>query len=209
MSGRVRVMVVDDHPMVAEGIEAILATCDHIEVVATLGSGPEAIMALDEFAPDVVLMDLDMPGRSGLSATEIILERRPETRVLVLSMRGEAEQVGTALRHGASGCVLSDVPTDEIRTAIDAVMRGERYLPAAAAAPPPVDGLKPLTRRERTVLLLLAEGRDSRDIAGALAVSPRTVETHRRNIMRKLGLRSPGDLARYVAEHRVLERAGG
>jgi len=120
-----RVLIVDDHPMVAEGIEAILETYDDISVVASLSTGRDAIDQLEALAPDVVLLDLNMPGISGLSATEIMLERRPETRILILSMHDSPEYISSALSHGARGYVLKDVPTDEIKIAIDAVMQGD------------------------------------------------------------------------------------
>ena len=134
MNPPTRVMVVDDHPMVAEGIEAILETYDDIEVIATLGNGREAVDRVAELAPDVVLLDLNMPEVNGLTATEIILERRPETRVLILSMHDSPEYISSALHHGALGYILKDVPTEEIKRAIDAVLEGERYLCTGAHA---------------------------------------------------------------------------
>lgn len=128
MTQKTRVVVVDDHPMVAEGIEAILESYDDIDVVATLSDGQAMIDQLTELRPDVILMDLNMPGLGGLSATEMILERAPETRILILSMHDSPEYITTALSHGARGYVLKDVPTDEIKTAVDAVIAGERYL---------------------------------------------------------------------------------
>ena len=106
--------------MVAEGIQSILESYDEIEVVGTLGSGQAAVDHAAELAPDVILMDLNMPGLGGLSATELILERLPETRILILSMHDSPEYISTALSHGAKGYVLKDVPTDEIKEAIDA-----------------------------------------------------------------------------------------
>ena len=130
-----RVVVVDDHPMVAEGIEAILESYDDIDVIATLSDGQSMIDQLDSLSPDVILMDLNMPGLGGLSATEMILERRPATRILILSMHDSPEYISTALSHGARGYVLKDVPTDEIKRAIDVVMGGAQYLcPGAEGA---------------------------------------------------------------------------
>ena len=119
-----RVLIVDDHPMVAEGIQSILESYDDIAVVGTLGGGQEAVDQVDALAPDVILMDLNMPGLGGLSATEMILERRPQTRILILTMHDSPEYISTALSHGARGYVLKDVPTDEIKQAIDTVMAG-------------------------------------------------------------------------------------
>ena len=211
MTTRTRVMIVDDHPMVAEGIEAILETYDDIEVIATLGNGREAIDRVASLAPDVALLDLNMPEVNGLTTTEIILERRPETRVLILSMHDSPEYISTALNHGASGYILKDVPTDEIKRAIDKVMAGERYLCTGAHAslePRITDGRVPLTSREQTILLELAQGKSNRDVAEALDISVRTVETHRKNIKRKLGISSTAGLTRYALEHGVLQGTG-
>lgn len=211
MTVPVRVLIVDDHPMVAEGVEAILETYEDLCVVGTLGNGQDAVDRVNDLAPDVILMDLNMPGVTGLSATELILERRPNTRILILSMHDSAEYISTALSHGAMGYVLKDVPTDEIKIAIDAVMRGERYLCTganASLAPKTADGREPLTTREQTILLELAQGKSNKDVALALDISVRTVETHRKNIKRKLGISSTAGLTRYALEHGVLQGTG-
>lgn len=211
MTERTRVVVVDDHPMVAEGIEAILEGYDDIDVLATLSGGQALIDQLETLAPDVVLMDLNMPGLNGLSATEIVLERRPETRVLVLSMHDTPEYISTALGHGAKGYVLKDVPTEEIKNAIDAVMRGEQYLctgAEGALTPTEGDAREQLTNREQTILLELAQGKSNKEVALALDISVRTVETHRKNIKRKLGISSTAGLTRYALEHGVLQGTG-
>ncbi|WP_136442712.1 response regulator transcription factor [Pacificoceanicola onchidii] len=205
-----RVVVVDDHPMVAEGIQALLDSYDDIEVLATLSDGQQIIDQLEDLSPDVILMDLNMPGLGGLSATEMILERRPDTRILVLSMHDTPEYISTALSHGARGYVLKDVPTDEIKKAIDVVMAGERYLCTGAegALAPPDNGREPLTNREQSVLLQLAQGKSNKEVALVLDISVRTVETHRKNIKRKLGISSTAGLTRYALEHGVLQGTG-
>ncbi|EEX14014.1 transcriptional regulatory protein DegU [Citreicella sp. SE45] len=211
MTRPTRVAIVDDHPLVAEGIEAILESYDDIEVTATLSNGQEMIDRLEALAPDVILMDLNMPGLSGLSATEMILERRPETRILVLSMHDTPEYISTALGHGAMGYVLKDVPTDEVKRAIDAVMAGERYLCTGAEGalrPVMTGGREQLTNREQMVLLQLAQGKSNKEVAQALDISVRTVETHRKNIKRKLGISSTAGLTRYALEHGVLQGTG-
>ena len=211
MTPPIRVAIVDDHPMVAEGIEAILECYDDISVVATLSDGKEIIDRIDDLSPDVILMDLNMPGLSGLSATEMLLERRPETRILILSMHDSPEYISTALSHGAKGYVLKDVPTEEIKHAIDAVMSGQRYLCTGAQGslePPASDTREQLTNREQTILLQLAQGMSNKDVANALDISVRTVETHRKNIKRKLGISSTAGLTRYALEHGVLQGTG-
>ena len=211
MSERTGVVVVDDHPMVAEGIEAILDSYDDIDVLATLSNGQSLIDQLETLSPDVVLMDLNMPGLNGLSATEIVLERRPETRVLILSMHDTPEYISTALGHGAKGYVLKDVPTEEIKNAIDAVMRGEQYLCTGAegALAPDVHGAREqLTNREQTILLELAQGKSNKEVAITLDISVRTVETHRKNIKRKLGISSTDGLTRSALAHGVMQGPG-
>ncbi len=204
----IRILIVDDHPMVTEGIQAILETYDDISVVGTLGNGQDAVNRVNELQPDVILLDLNMPGLSGLNATEMILEERPDTRILILSMHDSPEYISTALSHGAKGYILKDVPTDEIRTAIDTVMRGEEYLCTGAKGslqPKISDGRETLTSREQTILLELAQGHSNKEVANSLNISVRTVETHRNNIKRKLGISSTAGLTRYALEHGVLQ----
>ncbi|MEL6619945.1 MAG: response regulator transcription factor [Pseudomonadota bacterium] len=211
MTDPIRIMIVDDHPMVAQGIQSVLEDDEDITVVGTLGTGQAALDALNDLDPDVILMDLNMPEMGGLTATELVLEKRPGTRVLILSMHDSPEYITSALSHGAMGYVLKDVPTDEIRTAIDTVMRGERYLctgAEGAIAPKPGDGSTALTGREQTILLQLAQGLSNKEVANALDISVRTVETHRKNIKRKLGISSTAGLTRYAMEHGVLQGTG-
>jgi two-component system NarL family response regulator len=207
----IRVMVVDDHAMVAEGIEAILETYDDIDVIATVSNGKDAIVQADLLEPDVILLDLNMPGVTGLSATEMILERQPGMNIIILSMHDSPEYISTALSHGAKGYILKDVPTEEIKTAIDRVLVGEQYLCTGAKAslkPRISDGREPLTSREQTILLELAQGKSNREVAEGLEISIHTVETHRKNIKRKLGIHSTAGLTRYAMEHGVLQGTG-
>ena len=207
----IRVVIVDDHPMVTEGIEAILESYDDISVVGTLANGQDAVDQVADLAPDVMLLDLNMPGLSGLNAIEMILEVRPETRILILSMHDSSEYINTALSHGARGYILKDVPTDEIRTAIDAVIDGGEYLCTGAKGslqPKTTDGREHLTSREQTILLELAQGKSNKAVAAHLDISVRTVETHRNNIRRKLGISSTAGLTRYAMEHGVLQGTG-
>ncbi|QGX98204.1 DNA-binding response regulator [Roseovarius faecimaris] len=211
MTPKIRVAIVDDHPMVAEGIQSILESYDDVEVVATLSDGQQILDQVTALAPDVILLDLNMPGLGGLSTTEILLEQHPETRILILSMHDSPEYISSALSHGAMGYVLKDVPTDEIKTAIDRVMAGERYLcTGAKGSLEPFDdsNREQLTNREQTILLQLAQGKSNRDVAEALDISVRTVETHRKNIKRKLGISSTAGLTRYAMEHGVLQGTG-
>jgi DNA-binding NarL/FixJ family response regulator len=206
----IKVMIVDDHPMVAEGIQSILESYDDINVVGCLPNGRAAIDSVAELDPDVILMDLNMPEIGGLSATEILLERQPDTRIVILSMHDNPEYISSALSHGAMGYILKDVPTDEIKLAIDTVMRGERYLcTGAQGSLEPKDAAREsLTEREQTILLQLAQGKSNKEVALTLDISVRTVETHRKNIKRKLGISSTAGLTRYAMEHGVLQGTG-
>ncbi len=205
----VRVAIVDDHPMVADGIEAILESFDDLSVVGTYRNGREIIAAVPEVQPDVILLDLNMPEMGGLTACEILLENHPDLRILILSMHDSPEYISTALDHGAMGYVLKDVPTDAIKSAIDAVMAGERYLcTGAQGSLAPQTGGSHLTNREQTILLQLAQGKSNKEVAIALDISVRTVETHRKNIKKKLGISSTAGLTRYAMEHGVLQGTG-
>lgn len=211
MTSLIRVLIVDDHPMVAQGIQSVLEDHDRIDVVGTLHTGRAVLDRLDDLKPDVILMDLNMPEMGGLTATEMVLERRPGTRILVLSMHDNPEYISTALSHGAMGYVLKDVPTDEIAEAIETVIRGEKYLctgAEGAIAPKSGDAPSALTGREQTILLQLAQGLSNKEVANALDISVRTVETHRKNIKRKLGISSTAGLTRYAMEHGVLQGTG-
>lgn len=206
-----RVLIVDDHPMVAEGICALLETFDDIEVVGTLTNGEEAVEHAQSLSPDVILLDLNMPKMGGLTATEILLEQRPDTRVLILTMHDSSEYISAALDYGAVGYVLKDVPTEDLKDAIDTVMAGKTYLCSGAQRaiePKTQDGRAQLTEREQTVLLELAQGKSNKDVAQDLDISVRTVETHRKNIKRKLGISSTAGLTRYAMEHGVLQGSG-
>jgi two-component system NarL family response regulator len=211
MTQTLRIAIVDDHPMVAEGIQSILESYDDVEVVGTLTNGRAVIDQLETLNPDVILMDLNMPDLGGLSATEIILEMRPGTRIVILSMHDSPEYISSALNHGAMGYLLKDVPTDEIKLAIDTVMCGERYLCTGAqgSLTPKGGGVREtLTGREQTILLQLAQGQSNKEVAITLDISVRTVETHRKNIKRKLGISSTAGLTRYALEHGVLQGTG-
>ena len=211
MTDRIRVMIVDDHPMVARGIQSILETYNDILIVGISQNGQQAISQVETLQPDVILMDLNMPRLGGLSATEILLERFPNLRILVLSMHDNPQYISSALNHGAMGYVLKDVPTEEIKLAIDTVMRNERYLCTGAEGslnPTVNQSRETLTGREQTILLQLAQGKSNKEVANALQISVRTVETHRKNLKRKLGISSTAGLTRYALDYGVLQGTG-
>ncbi len=208
----IRIVIADDHPLVTEGIKGILESYDAIEVIATLSDGQEVVDQYSELAPDVVLMDLNMPRLSGLAATEILLEQDPDCKILILSMHDSPEYITTSLRNGAKGYILKDVPIDQILEAIEIVHNGGTFLCSGSAdklTPCEESGREPLTSREQTVLLQLASGKSNKQVAYDLDISVRTVETHRKNIKRKLGIATTAGLTRYALEHGVLQESVG
>ncbi|GLQ55277.1 response regulator [Devosia nitrariae] len=213
MSAPIRVLICDDHPLVLEGIRSVLETYAHIEVTAAVGSAEAALAESAKIAPDVVMMDINMPNLSGLDAIELFRERFPKARLLMLSMHDSREYISTAVMYGASGYILKDVSTDEIVAAIEAVAAGGTYFSSGVA-----DALlerrhrneaaMPLTTREQAVLLLLARGKSNKDVAADLDISVRTVETHRKNIKKKLGIATTAGLTRYVIDNGLMGTEG-
>lgn len=207
MSGRaIRVLVADDHMIVRTGIRHVLEGQAEFEVVGEAASGEEALELTPQLKPDVVLLDISMPGPSGLQVTERLRATSPGTRVLILSMYDNAEYVLESVRAGAHGYLLKDTAATELRDAVRTVCRGESYfsppvatrLTAAVRGEEPHPGLDQLTGREREVLLGIARGQTNKEIAGELGISHRTVETHRESLMRKLKLRSVAELTRFA-----------
>ena len=202
----IKVLICDDHPLVLEGIRAVVETFDHIRVVGTARSAHAALTLAEQENPDVVLMDINLPEVSGLDAIELFRERLPRTRLLMLSMHDSREYISTAVLYGASGYILKDVPPAEIISAIEAVAANGSYFSSGVTEALLQKGQKqnavvPLTTREQAVLLLVAQGRSNKDVAGELDISVRTVETHRKNIKKKLGIGTTAGLTRYVIDH--------
>jgi len=203
----IRVILADDHPLVTEGVKAVLETFDQIDLIASVTNGRDAVTAIERLGPDITLMDLNMPGMNGLTATELVLERDPAARIIILSMHDNPEYIATALRHGAKGYLLKDVPTEEIVEAIENVHAGETYLCTGidGTMQPTLDcDREPLTSREQIVLLRLARGLSNKEVGRELEISVRTVETHRKNIKRKLAIETTAGLTRYVLESGLL-----
>ena len=206
---KIKVMIADDHPLVSEGIQSCLDTYDHIDVVGIAKSGEDALVLANETAPDIVLMDINMPGINGLEATEIFREKFPSIKLLILSMHNTKEYISTAVMHGAKGYVLKDVPTREIVTAIESVNSGGKYFSSGISdllieAKRQERQMDSLTSREQSVLLSLANGKSNKEVARELDISVRTVETHRKNIKRKLGISSTAGLTRYAIENGII-----
>jgi two-component system nitrate/nitrite response regulator NarL len=205
----IKVLLVDDHPLVLEGIRAIIETYSHIEVVGATSSANEALQIACRANPDVVMLDINMPELNGLDAIELFKERYPQTRILMLSMHNSREYISTSVMYGAAGYVLKDVPPSEIIAAIEAVAAGGTYFSSGVSdvlmrVNEKTKNSGPLTTREQSVLLLVAEGKSSKDVARTLDISARTVETHRKNIKKKLGIATTAGLTRYAIESGIV-----
>ncbi|AXK40163.1 response regulator [Crenobacter cavernae] len=200
---RVRLVLVDDHPLVRDGLRARLDAVPHIDVVGEAGSGAEALALADAVHPDLMLVDIGMKGMNGIQLTAELRTQHPGLMVVILSMYDNAEYVTSAIRAGARGYVLKDAPSHEIIAAIEAAMAGGSYYSAAVThtlIAPPAAADDSLTEREREVLLLLAQGLSNKAIAQLLNISVRTAETHRLSIRRKLDIESAAGFVKYAME---------
>jgi DNA-binding NarL/FixJ family response regulator len=199
----VRVILADDHALVRAGLRALLERQGEVEIVGETGDGQEVVPLVAKLAPDVLLLDLAMPGLHGLEAAERLAQSHPGTRVLVVSTHTNEAFVTRALRAGAAGYLAKDAAPAELSRAVREVMAGRRYLGASVAhvaGTPAEHGhpLEQLTPRQREVLQLLAEGHNVKDIAWTLGVSIKTVETHRAHIMGRLDIRDLAGLVRWA-----------
>jgi DNA-binding NarL/FixJ family response regulator len=196
----IRVLVADDHAVVREGIRGVLGGEPGFLVVAEAATAADAIELAAAHQPDVVVLDITMPGGSGLGAVAGIAEAAPGAAVLMLSMHDNPEYVRESERAGAQGYLRKDSAAAELRQAVRAVHRGERYFTGTAETPERAGALAALTPRERDVLRGIARGRTNKEIAAELGIGSRTVETHRESLMRKLGIRTVAGLTRLALE---------
>jgi DNA-binding NarL/FixJ family response regulator len=204
----IRVIVADDHGVVREGIRHVLEGQPGFRVVAEAVDGDEVLRQVEAHQPDVVVLDVTMPGESGLKVAAKLRARFPDTRVLMLSMHEHAEYVAESVRAGAHGYLLKDTAPQELRDAIRAVHRGESYfsarvvgkLPGAPRRDSPGGSLALLTPRERDVLAGIAGGKTNKEIAAAFGISHRTVEAHRESLMRKVSVHTVAGLTRLALE---------
>ncbi len=209
----IRVVIVDDHAVVRSGLRLLLEGEEDIHVEDEGGSADEAIRLARLYKPDVVLLDVTMPGRSGLDAAEEIRKAAPKAQILVLSMHDDPSYVREAFASGASGYLLKEAADAELVQAVREVASGSRYvhpalgarLAAAEAEAAALAAADPLSDREREVLRLLALGHTNQEIAKMLYISVRTAETHRAHIMQKLRLSTRAELVRYALQHGLLE----
>ncbi len=202
----VKVLIVDDHAVMRDGLTALLGGAG-MEVMGAVSNGREAEQAARELAPEVVIMDLSMPGMNGLEATRAIQSRSPGIQVVVLSMHSTREHVHQALIAGAMGYVLKESAGSEVVAAVRAVCAGRRFIsPAIGDVGPVTAGSGPLaslSARERQVLQLVVEGKTSADIARVIHLSPKTVETYRSRLMKKLGVADVATLVKFAIQHGI------
>lgn len=209
------IVLADDHPIVRRGLRAVLEAEKGFTLLGEAGDGLEAMRMLESLQPDILIADLMMPGLTGLEVTRQTKQRFPQTKVIILSMHATESYVLEALRNGANGYVLKDAAADELVRAIREVLTGRRYLSSQLseraiesyierAEAAVVDSYDSLTTREREVLQLAAEGLTNTEIAERLFISPRTAETHRANLMKKLNLSNHTELIRYAIRRGVL-----
>ena len=210
----IKVLLVDDHVLVLDGLVARLQLESHIEIMGTAKNGEEALQKAQQLAPDVVLMDVSMPVLGGIDAAKRFREELPQIKVLMLSMHHDREYILPLVLSGASGYVLKDVSVNELMMAIDTVFQGGTYFSAGASqslftmpdkSPDALPSAnESLTRRELDVLIALTSGHANKEVARRLNISVRTVETHRQNLKNKLGIHTLAGLTKYAIEQGLI-----
>ena len=216
---KIRILLADDHAVLRAGLKTLLSMQPDIKVVAEAGDGEETVLKSGKFAPDIVLMDITMPGLSGLKATEKIKQQNPATKVLVLTMHEDEAYLHRALRSGVDGYVPKKAADTELLAAIRATYRGEHYIHPSmtagivaglrggktVASLNPTQARERLSQREQEVLRLLAMGHTSQEIADKLFLSVKTVESHKARLKTKLGFRGRAELVRYAIQVGLLD----
>ncbi len=204
----IRIMLADDHALIRAGLRALLKSIEGVEVIAEASNGHETLEAVERRQPDVILMDIAMPGLNGLEAAARILKRWPKLKIIMLSMHANDEYLRQALGAGAAGYLLKGADPAELELALRSVMRGETYLTPAVSKRlvqeflqqdgEPVKSQSELTPRQREILQMIAEGHSTKEIATRLDLSVKTVETHRAAIMNRLDIHDVPGLVRYA-----------
>ena len=211
----VKVLLVDDHKIVRDGIIKLLGGRDDIKIIGEAANGKEAIDFCDSETPDVILMDIAMPDMNGIEASHQILKKHSKCRIIILSMHADKLFVSRAFAAGVSGYLLKDCDIDEIVEAIQSVAAHKTYVSPLVAGTVvegfresiknmPTDEAEVLTDREREVLQLIAEGKTSKEIASSLDLSTKTIDAHRQQIMDKLNIHSIAGLTRYALKHGIV-----
>lgn len=207
--GRIRIGLVDDHSLVRDGIKALLAIVDTVEVVGEAENGHEALNLVEQCQPDLLLVDIGLKDMNGLELTRRLKQHSPALKILMLSMYDNFEYVSESIRCGASGYVLKNSPSREIIAAIEAIASGGTFYSADIAQKliADKDTDKELTPRESEVLYKMVQGMNNKEMARDLDISVRTVETHRLSIRRKLNIDKPAALAKYALDHGLVSRS--
>ncbi|UTW00112.1 response regulator transcription factor [Marinomonas rhizomae] len=211
MTKKIRVLLVDDHMLVLDGLQARLELEGNIDIIATASNGLEALEKAKETQPDLILMDVSMPVLNGLEATKRFKAEQPNIKILMLSMHNDKEYILSLIQSGANGYVLKDVSSEELVQAINTVCQGGTYFSSGAsdslfsAAPPPPKESEELTKRETSVLKALAAGLSNKEIAQTLDISVRTVETHRQNVKNKLDIHTSAGLIKYALAKQLID----
>jgi len=213
---KIRVMLTDDHTLFRQGIRTLLSSEPDLEVVGEAANASEAVDLARQVRPDVVLMDIGMPGMSSFEATRVIRKERPGTHIVFLSMYDDEDYLSEGVEIGASGYILKDSPADQLVTAIREVQRGGSFLSSRlltrlvddfrmqGKAPIRQPRFGTLTKREREILKMLAEGRSVKEIAAAFDLSVKTVEAHKFNLMRKLDIHNKAQLVQYAIQKKII-----
>jgi DNA-binding NarL/FixJ family response regulator len=214
----IKVLVADDHPVVRKGLQTCLARHGKLRIVGEAADGDEALRKTRELLPDVVLMDISMPGMNGLAVTEVLRKELPQIKVLVLSVHRNKECIFRVIQAGAHGYVSKEAPPEEVLRAIESVFEGEPFfsediartaLNEFVSSGGKKEPFAQLTSREREVLVLIAEGRSNKEIADRLGIGVRTIETHRERIMRRLNIHSVAGLTKYAIANGLISLEGG
>ncbi|WP_236184472.1 response regulator [Pseudomonas protegens] len=206
--GRIRIGLVDDHSLVRDGIKSLLAIVDTVEVIGEAENGHEALHLVEQFQPDLLLVDIGLKDMNGLELTRRLKQHSPFLKILILSMYDNFEYVSESIRSGASGYVLKNSPSREIIAAIEAIASDGTFYSADIAQKliADKDTDKELTPRESEVLYKMVQGMNNKEMARDLDISVRTVETHRLSIRRKLNIDKPAALAKYALDHGLVSR---
>ncbi|HJY64358.1 MAG TPA: response regulator transcription factor [Ignavibacteria bacterium] len=209
-----KILIVDDHEVVRDGLRNILLSLENISIAGEAGNGEDAIKLYGSVKPDLVIMDISMPGMNGIEATRIIKEKDPDAKILILTMHDNQEYLNQIIRSGAKGFILKNTDKEELLEAVKTVASGENFFSKdiskliidnyirSAKETEKNDGFKevPLTKREIEILKLIASGYSNQEIANILYISYNTVDTHRKNIMHKLSIKNTAGLVRYAIE---------
>ncbi len=215
---RIKVILADDHDIVRFGIASVIRTADDIELIGEASDGRGTIELYKQFTPDVAIVDITMPGMNGIETTRAILESHPDARILILTMHMDEEYLNQALKAGAKGYLLKNCDKQELVNGIRSIAKGDKVFSGTISMlmtehyinsvtdvhqekPQPRNGSIHLTKREKEILNLIADGLTSQEIAESLYISPRTVETHRANLLQKLDIKNTAGLVRYAVEN--------